>query len=333
MSLFEDPSNIELSEEIVGPGATILRNVAVSEETEILSGLSDVVSKAPFRHMITPGGFRMSVAMTNCGALGWVTDRTGYRYDPMDPESGLPWPPMPESFLTLARNAAAKAGFKEFVPDACLINRYDPGARLTLHQDKNERDFDQPIVSVSLGLPATFLFGGLKRTDTAVRVKLTHGDVAVWADLSKLSSCHFTSCFSIRALHPFLTSPPCSHVLPAVGPLQNRVQCRTQRLTPWRETVFHSGRHFRIGLTDDDAIRLHSAKLLAKHLLRDIRNCALQIGKAQHFATEQMKEYDEFPASFENAKGCFHVLGGRQWRIFFGHTFTLVAYFPVRTCA
>ena len=169
MSLFEDPSNIELSEEPVGPGATILRNFAISEETEILSGLSDVVSKAPFRRMITPGGFRMSVAMTNCGALGWVTDRTGYRYDPMDPESGLPWPPMPESFLTLARNAAAKAGFKEFVPDACLINRYDPGARLTLHQDKNERDFDQPIVSVSLGLPATFLFGGLNRTDSSPR--------------------------------------------------------------------------------------------------------------------------------------------------------------------
>ena len=186
MSLFEDPSNIELSEEPLGPGATILRNFAISEETEILSGLSDVVSKAPFRHMITPGGFRMSVAMTNCGALGWVTDRTGYRYDPMDPESGLPWPPMPESFLTLARNAAAKAGFKEFVPDTCLINRYDPGARLTLHQDKNERDFDQPIVSVSLGLPARFLFGGLNRTDTAVRVKLTHGDVAVWGGSARL---------------------------------------------------------------------------------------------------------------------------------------------------
>ena len=124
--------------------------------------------------------------MTNCGALGWVTDRTGYRYDLVDPESGLPWPPMPESFLTLARNAAAKAGFKEFVPDACLINRYDPGARLTLHQDKNEQDFDQPIVSVSLGLPATFLFGGLNRTDTAVRVKLTHGDVAVWGGSARL---------------------------------------------------------------------------------------------------------------------------------------------------
>jgi DNA oxidative demethylase len=186
MSLFEDPSNTEVSQEPLAPGATILRNFAMTQETEVLSGLNDVVSNAPFRHMITPGGFRMSVAMTNCGALGWVTDRTGYRYDPIDPVTGLPWPPMPESFLRLATNAAAKAGFKEFLPDACLINRYDPGARLTLHQDKNERDFDQPIVSVSLGLSATFLFGGFKREDTAIRVKLMHGDVVVWGGPSRL---------------------------------------------------------------------------------------------------------------------------------------------------
>jgi alkylated DNA repair protein (DNA oxidative demethylase) len=129
----------------------------------------------------------MSVAMTNGGALGWVTDRSGYRYDPIDPESRLPWPPpMPESFLRLAMNAAGKAGFKKFAPDACLINRYDPGARLTLHRDKNERDFDQPIVSVSLGLPAAFLFGGLNRTDKTDRVKLTHGDVVVWGGTARL---------------------------------------------------------------------------------------------------------------------------------------------------
>ena len=186
MSPFEGPFNVELSEDPLGPGATILRNFAVTEETEIMSGFKDVVSRAPLRHMITPGGFRMSVAMTNCGALGWVTDRTGYRYDPMDPASGLQWPPMPESSLKLATNAAAKAGFKEFVPDSCLINRYDSGARLTLHQDKNERDFGQPIVSVSLGLSATFLFGGLNRADTALRVKLTHGDIAVWGGPSRL---------------------------------------------------------------------------------------------------------------------------------------------------
>src|SRR5260370_20118977 len=124
-----------------------------------------------------------------------------------------------------------------------------------------------------------------------------------------------------------------SHLVSELGPLQDCVQCRTQRLTPRGETVFHPRWHFRIGLTHDDAISLHSTKLLAKHLLRDIRDRTLQIGKAQHLATEQMKEYDKFPASFENAKGCFHVLCGRQWRIFFGHTFASVAYFPVRTCA
>src|SRR5882762_8181997 len=133
----------ETRQEDLAPGAILLRGLVAPREAAILPALWKIVEKAPFRHMITQGGFRMSVAMTNCGPLGWVTERTGYRYDPMDPESGLPWPPMPESFLTLARNAAAKAGFKEFVPDACLINRYDPGARLTLHQDKNERDFDR----------------------------------------------------------------------------------------------------------------------------------------------------------------------------------------------
>jgi alkylated DNA repair protein (DNA oxidative demethylase) len=186
MSLFDSLANIEVREEALGPGATILRHFALTEETEILTGLNDVVSKAPFRHMITPGGFRMSVAMTNCGALGWVTDKKGYRYDPFDPESGLRWPAMPESFRRLATNAAAKAGFQEFTPDSCLVNRYDPRARLTLHQDKDERDFEQPIVSVSLGLPATFLFGGLNRADKAVRVKLTHGDVAVWGGPARL---------------------------------------------------------------------------------------------------------------------------------------------------
>ena len=186
MNLFESSSDIGLSEESLGEGATVLRQFAISREAEVLTDIDDVVSRAPFRHMITPGGFRMSVAMTNCGALGWVSDRTGYRYDPIDPETNLPWPLMPESFSTIAANAAAKAGFKEFLPDACLINRYGPGAKLTLHQDKDERDFDQPIVSVSLGLPATFLFGGLKRADTSMRVKLTHGDVVVWGGPARL---------------------------------------------------------------------------------------------------------------------------------------------------
>src|SRR6266850_1424609 len=188
----------------LAPGAIVLRWFAQPFELALVAALARVVERAPFRHMVTPGGHRMSVAMTNCGALGWVTDRTGYRYDPMDPESGLPWPPMPESFLTPARNSAAKAGFKEFVPDACLINRYDPGARLMLHQDKNERDFDQPIVSVSLGLPATLLFGGLTMTDTAVRVKLTHGDVAVWGESLEALELSFHFLF----FHPCAPSIP-----------------------------------------------------------------------------------------------------------------------------
>jgi alkylated DNA repair protein (DNA oxidative demethylase) len=136
--------------------------------------------------MITPGGYRMSVAMTNCGPLGWVSDKTGYRYDVIDPVSGLKWPPMPESFLRLATAAASEAGFPGFAPDACLINRYEPGAKLSLHQDKDEQDFDQPIVSVSLGIPAVFLFGGLKRADKTMRISVTHGDVVVWGGPARL---------------------------------------------------------------------------------------------------------------------------------------------------
>ncbi len=141
-------------------GATILRNFAASCDTAIFAALQNVISEAPFRHMVTPGGFRMSVAMSNCGSYGWLTDRTGYRYDVTDPESGKRWPPMPGVFMELAQNAAARVGFEDFEPDACLVNRYEPGARLSLHQDKNERDFSAPIVSVSLGIPAMFLWGG-----------------------------------------------------------------------------------------------------------------------------------------------------------------------------
>jgi alkylated DNA repair protein (DNA oxidative demethylase) len=136
--------------------------------------------------MVTPGGQRMSVATTNCGALGWLSDRKGYRYGERDPETDKPWPPMPDAFRRIAIDAASAAGYGGFVPDACLINRYVPGTRLTLHQDRNERDFRQPIVSVSLGLPAVFLFGGLQRGDKAARIPLEHGDVAVWGGPSRL---------------------------------------------------------------------------------------------------------------------------------------------------
>jgi alkylated DNA repair protein (DNA oxidative demethylase) len=165
--------------EILGPGAVILR-AFLEEDEPILRGIEQVAARAPFRHMVTPGGRAMSVAMTNCGPVGWVSDRDGYRYSPTDPATGREWPSMPDPFLELAVMAAAAAGFAAFAPDACLINLYRPGTRLSLHQDKDERDFAAPIVSVSLGLPATFLFGGSRRAGRPDRYGLWHGDVVVW---------------------------------------------------------------------------------------------------------------------------------------------------------
>lgn len=164
----------------------VLGGLALPIEDSLVAALGEVIQQAPFRNMLTPGGRRMSVAMTNCGAVGWVSDRGGYRYDTHDPESARPWPAMPDAFRTLARQAAERAGYTGFAPDACLVNRYEPGARLSLHQDRDEKDFDAPIVSVSLGLPAVFLFGGLQRSDTPRRVALTHGDVVVWGGPSRL---------------------------------------------------------------------------------------------------------------------------------------------------
>jgi DNA oxidative demethylase len=180
--LFEDPhQHVALS-----TGAVLLRGFALPVAASLVASLETVTAEAPFRHMVTPGGFTMSVAMTNCGAAGWVTDRSGYRYDAIDPESGRPWPPMPDVFADLARRAAEAGGFEGFAPDACLINRYQAGARLTLHQDKNERDLRAPVVSVCLGLPAVFLWGGLARNDRARRLSLFHGDVVVWGGPARL---------------------------------------------------------------------------------------------------------------------------------------------------
>jgi alkylated DNA repair protein (DNA oxidative demethylase) len=164
-----------------------LRGFALKDEDQILAEIDRVAGAAPFRRMVTPGGYTMSAAMTNCGTVGWVTDRRGYRYDRTDPVSGEPWPRMPAVFGDLATSAAAMAGFPGFVPDACLINRYEPGAKLSLHQDKDETDFTAPIVSASLGLPATFLFGGLKRSDAQVKIPLVHGDVVVWGGKARLA--------------------------------------------------------------------------------------------------------------------------------------------------
>ena len=184
--LFASVPEARAGQEAITEGAVLLRGFAKSVEDDLLADLRDIVARAPFRQMITPGGYQMSVAMTNCGDVGWVTDRTGYRYDSNDPETGKPWPAMPASFRALAARASAAAGFEAFSPDACLVNRYQPGAKMSLHQDKDEGDFSAPIVSVSLGLPATFLFGGLKRSDKPRRFRLEHGDIVVWGGPARL---------------------------------------------------------------------------------------------------------------------------------------------------
>ena len=164
----------------------LLPGAALGDAPALLTAIRSVLAAAPWRQMLTRGGFRMSVAMSNCGALGWVSDRRGYRYSPIDPDSGQPWPAMPAVLQALATDSAARAGFAGFVPDACLINRYAPGARMALHQDRDEADFSQPIVSLSLGLPAIFLFGGLERSDKPARLPLAHGDVLVWGGPARL---------------------------------------------------------------------------------------------------------------------------------------------------
>ena len=172
--------------EPLAPGAALLRAFAVPQAQALLENLRELTARSPFRCMSTPGGFRMSVAMTNCGDAGWLTDRTGYRYAALDPVSNAPWPAMPSAFRELATAAAAAAGFSAFAPDACLVSRYEPGARLSLHQDKDERDLESPIVSVSLGLPAVFLFGGHSRSDRPRRIELEHADVVVWGGPARL---------------------------------------------------------------------------------------------------------------------------------------------------
>jgi alkylated DNA repair protein (DNA oxidative demethylase) len=193
--LFTDPVEPYSAPQVMAPGAAILRGFALPVATALMQGVEAVIATAPLRHLVTPGGQTMSVAMSNCGPLGWVSDRRGYRYAAIDPLSNQPWPAMPAGFMTLAASAAAEAGFDGFTPNACLINRYQPGARMGLHQDRDEGgegggktgDFSAPIVSVSLGLPAVFLFGGLQRKDKTTRWPLLHGDVVVWGGPSRLA--------------------------------------------------------------------------------------------------------------------------------------------------
>ena len=172
--------------ERLGDGALLLRGFAHDQTADVVAAVDQVAAISPFRHMVTPGGFRMSVAMTSCGDAGWITDRSGYRYSRQDPATGRPWPPMPAMFRALAVRAASAAGFDGFAPDACLINRYEPETKLSLHRDEDERDLAAPVVSVSLGLPAIFLWGGLSRKDRASRIRLESGDVVVWGGPSRL---------------------------------------------------------------------------------------------------------------------------------------------------
>jgi alkylated DNA repair protein (DNA oxidative demethylase) len=193
-----DPSRIPMTQPMLGlvdilpdrerlaDGAWLLRRFAFAYVASLLAEITCIAAQAPFRHLETPGGFRMSVAMTNCGALGWVSDRRGYRYTTHDPLSGRQWPSMPVVFSAIADSAARAAGFERFEPDACLVNRYIPGARLTLHQDRDEADLRAPIVSISLGLPAVFLFGGNARKDKQRRILLQHGDAVVWGGPARL---------------------------------------------------------------------------------------------------------------------------------------------------
>jgi alkylated DNA repair protein (DNA oxidative demethylase) len=184
--LFAELPSAEKRTEQIAEGAILLRGFACDAAPELVAALQEVTHVSPFRCMVVRGGHRMSVEMTNCGNLGWISDETGYRYDSVDPLTRRNWPPMPAPFGRLATNAAAAAGYRAFESDACLVNRYAPGARMGLHQDKNEQDYQAPIVSVSLGLPAVFLFGGMRRSDSTRRILLESGDVVVWGGPTRL---------------------------------------------------------------------------------------------------------------------------------------------------
>lgn len=188
MDLFDDLlAAPDPAPELLAPGAVLLPGFARREDAVLLQAVEAVLAQAPLRHMQTPGGHTMTVATSSCGSLGWVSDRHGYRYAARDPQTGQPWPAMPQCFTELAQRAAAEAGYANFQPEACLINHYQSGAKLSLHQDRDEPDLSAPIVSVSLGLPAVFQFGGLQRTDKARRYRLVHGDVVVWGGPSRLA--------------------------------------------------------------------------------------------------------------------------------------------------
>lgn len=190
--------------EQIGEESYVLRGYALHWIERLLPELRRVLAQSPFRQMVTPGGFTMSAALSSCGELGWTTDSSGYRYSRFDPRSQQPWPTMPDALRELAVLAAQEAGFIDFAPDACLINRYVPGAKMSLHQDKNERRYSAPVVSVSLGLPAIFLFGGHERSHRTQKISLFHGDVVVWGGVDRL---RFHGVMPIKeGVHPIMGS-------------------------------------------------------------------------------------------------------------------------------
>ena len=180
--LFAETDSVEIA-----PGAVLFRAAAEGSAEALLREIENVIAVSPLRRVTTPMGKSMSVEMTNCGRAGWISDRSGYRYEALDPLSGKPWSPMSGMFSELATRMALLAGYQHFVPDVCLINRYSVGSKMGLHQDRDEQDFSQPIVSVSLGLPITFKFGGLRRTDATRSVVLHHGDVVVFGGEARLA--------------------------------------------------------------------------------------------------------------------------------------------------
>jgi len=182
MDLFSD----ELDKQVkLAEGAVWLRGFALPEADALWALVSAHLATHPPQQMMTPMGYPMSVKTTSLGDYGWVGNATGYGYARLNPVTNQPWPPIPTLLLSLAQRAANAAGYADYCPDTCLINLYQTGAKMGLHQDKDELDFTQPIVSVSLGVPATFLFGGAKRTDKTAKIPLTHGDVVVWGGASR----------------------------------------------------------------------------------------------------------------------------------------------------
>jgi alkylated DNA repair protein (DNA oxidative demethylase) len=171
----------------LGEGAVHLPNFAKPLEAALLAQIEMLTQEAPFRRMSTRGGHVMSVALTNCGPLGWVSDQSGYRYSEHDPLTAKPWPLMPRIFAELAQRAALAAGFRRFEPDACLVNCYEPGSKMSLHQDRDELDKRQPIVSVSLGVSAQFLWGGSERNSPTRTITLSSGDVVIFGGASRLN--------------------------------------------------------------------------------------------------------------------------------------------------